>query len=106
MPVKPRQLRLRPRAEIDLEEIWLYTFENWSIDQADRYVRDLIATMEQLAQGSKVGRVCTVMDGYHQYAVGSHIVFYRVTARVIDVTRVLHQRMDVERHLGAVVQRM
>jgi toxin ParE1/3/4 len=33
-------------------------------------------------------------------AAGSHTLFYRVTAEgLIDVVRVLHQRMDVGRHL-------
>lgn len=99
MPVRQRQLRLRPLAEADLEEIWFYTVEHWSIEQADIYVRDLVATMEHLARGDKTGRLCIVMEGYFQYAVGSHIVFYRVTDTALDVTRVLHQRMDVERHL-------
>nr|WP_244101537.1 hypothetical protein [Burkholderia ambifaria] len=31
--------------------------------------------------------------------VGSHVVFYRETAESLDVIRVLHQRMDVDRPL-------
>nr|WP_323123832.1 hypothetical protein [Burkholderia alba] len=31
--------------------------------------------------------------------VGSHVVFYRATTATLDVIRVLHQRMDVDRHL-------
>ncbi|MGG1948880.1 type II toxin-antitoxin system RelE/ParE family toxin [Trinickia sp. NRRL B-1857] len=99
MVARGLQLRLTPLAESDLEDIWRYTFEHWSIDQADRYHRDLVATMAALAQGDKTGRVCTVRDGYLQYAVGSHIVFYRETETTRDVSRVLHQRMDVDRHL-------
>ena len=33
--------QLTPLAEADLEEIWLYTFRNWSVEQADSYHRDL-----------------------------------------------------------------
>ncbi|RQS75562.1 type II toxin-antitoxin system RelE/ParE family toxin [Burkholderia sp. Bp8963] len=99
MAVKARQLRLTPLAESDLEEIWRYTFTNWSLEQADQYHRDLIETMEAFARGDKSGRVCTVRDGYFRYAVGSHVVFYREAAYDLDVIRILHQRMDVERHL-------
>ncbi|PLC49884.1 plasmid stabilization protein ParE [Pollutimonas subterranea] len=99
MSAKKREIRLRPLAEADLEKIWLYTFEHWSLEQADKYVSDLVTTMERLACEDKTGRVCSVRDGYFQYAVGSHIVFYRVTPLTLDVTRVLHQRMDIERHL-------
>ena len=33
-----------------------------------------------------------------RYPAGSHVVFYRETDDTIDVIRVLHQRMDIERH--------
>ncbi|MGN6339512.1 MAG: type II toxin-antitoxin system RelE/ParE family toxin [Ginsengibacter sp.] len=29
-------------ASLDLEEIWLYTFEHWSIEQADKYYNQLL----------------------------------------------------------------
>ncbi|WP_018441892.1 type II toxin-antitoxin system RelE/ParE family toxin [Trinickia symbiotica] len=99
MAAKGLQLRLTPLAESDLEDIWRYTFEHWSIEQANRYHRDLVATMNALARGEKTGRVCIVREGYLQYAVGSHIVFYRETETTLDVSRVLHQRMDIDRHL-------
>jgi len=99
MPVNNRVLRLTPLAEADLEDIWRYTFEQWSLEQANQYHNDLVATMQALARGDKFGRVCAVRDGYQQYAAGSHILFYRETARTLDVVRVLHQRMDIDRHL-------
>jgi toxin ParE1/3/4 len=99
MATEGRQLRLTPLAEADLEEIWRYTFSHWSVEQAERYHRDLVATMEALASGQKTGLVCTVRDGYFKYAVGSHMVFYRLTERSLDVLRILHQRMDVGRQL-------
>ena len=37
MPGSGRTYRLFPLAEADLEEIWLYTFNNWSLEQADKY---------------------------------------------------------------------
>lgn len=30
--------KISNEAESDLEKIWLYTFENWSIEQAERYL--------------------------------------------------------------------
>ena len=44
---------LSPLAEIDLEEIWFYTFQNWSLAQADSYHRDLVAAFEGLVSGTK-----------------------------------------------------
>ncbi|KVL11446.1 type II toxin-antitoxin system RelE/ParE family toxin [Burkholderia sp. MSMB1826] len=99
MAVKGRQLRLAPLAELDLEDIWRYTAEHRSPQQAEHDCRDLIGTMEALARGKKAGRTCLVRDGYFRYAVGAHVVFYRETNDTIDVIRVLYQRMDIERHL-------
>lgn len=99
MAVKRRQVQLTPLAETDLEEIWRYTFERWSLEQAESYHRDLIDAFEALARSDKLGRPCVARDGYRRYPVGSHVVFYRETDRTLDVIRVLHQRMDVERHL-------
>lgn len=99
MSAKERELRLRPLAEGDLEEIWLYSFKQWSAHQADSYVGNLLSTMDELALGSKTGRKCSARDGYFQYAVGSHLIFHRVTTATLEVSRILHQRMDVKQHL-------
>ncbi len=99
MAVKDRLVQLTPLAKTDLENIWLYIFKHWSLDQANRYHRDLISTIEALACGNKIGRICTVRDGYFRYTVGQHVVFYRETEQTLDVIRVLHQRMDVKPHL-------
>jgi len=99
MPGKLRACLLSPRAEADLEEIWLYTYRNWSIEQADGYHAAIVDAFDDLATGRKTGRIVDIRDGYFKYAVGSHLVFYRLTERELIVVRVLHQRMDVGRHL-------
>ncbi|RQX90173.1 type II toxin-antitoxin system RelE/ParE family toxin [Burkholderia stagnalis] len=99
MPVKARGVWLTPLAEADLEDIWTSTFEHWSVEQAEHYVSELVAAFERLARREWVGRPSRAGDGYRRYLVGSHVVFYRETAETLDVIRVLHQRMDVDRHL-------
>lgn len=93
------EYRLSPLAISDLEKIWLYTFENWSLEQADSYHGDLVAAFKGLAKGTKTGRPVDVREGYFKYAVGSHFAFYRQSSTGIDVIRILHQRMDAQRHL-------
>lgn len=95
-----RPYRLSPLAETDLDEIWLYTFKNWSPEQADRYHGQIIAAIEGLAAGVKTGRPATVREGYFKYPVGSHFVFFRQSDSSLDVIRILHQRMDVAAQLG------
>ncbi|MFA8387526.1 MAG: type II toxin-antitoxin system RelE/ParE family toxin [Pelagibaca sp.] len=40
--------RLTPAAQNDLEDIWLYTLEQWSVQQADRYTDILEDTLDRL----------------------------------------------------------
>jgi toxin ParE1/3/4 len=91
--------RLTPRAEIDLEDIWLYTFQNWSLEQADRYLNDIMAAIAALANGTKTGRQVDIRAGYLKYLAGSHYVFYRRSDLSLDVIRILHQSMDALAHL-------
>jgi len=90
---------LRPQAEVDLEGIWLYTVEHWSVQQADKYYRDILAAIKHLAFGRVIGRTVNIRDGYFKFAVGSHFIFYRINGTVYDIVRILHQQQDAERHL-------
>lgn len=92
---------LSPRARRDLSEIWDYTAHRWGEDQADRYVRQITAVCTDLAAGRKAGRSAdAIRAGYFRCTAGSHVLFYRLgDAQGIEVIRILHQRMDVERHL-------
>lgn len=95
------QYLLSPAAQADLEQIWDYTRDRWGVDQAEEYLRELQRAIEHAAANPRIGRACDeIRPGYRKLAAGSHTLFYRVTAKaVIDVVRVLHQRMDVDRHL-------
>ena len=99
MPGSRHAYRLSPRAESDIEEIWLYTFKNWSTEQANRYHNVIVDAFEDLAAGRKTGRLVDIREGYFKYPVGAHLVFYRFAETGLVVVRVLHQRMDVNRHL-------
>lgn len=91
---------LNPRARADIEDIWEYTAEHWGVDQAEEYVRMLQQTIEMLALERYKGRpVDDLRPGYRKYPAASHMLFYRLSGDGIEVVRVLHRRMDVERHL-------
>jgi len=91
---------LSPAAQSDLDEIWNYTEEQWSVDQADRYVRELVTAIAAIASGERSGRTCDdIRPGYFKLLSGSHVVFYKTTGPQIDVIRILHQRMDFNRRL-------
>jgi toxin ParE1/3/4 len=91
---------LSPRALADIDQIWTYTAQRWDNEQADRYVRLLHQGIEVIARDPRRGRSCdNIRVGYRKYAVGSHVLFFRMLEGKVYVVRVLHQRMDFERHL-------
>ncbi len=91
---------LSPAALADLGDIWDYTAEHWGVEQADHYVGDIRKACEGLAGGTRISRPVTVRAGYRKSLVGSHTLFFKTNERdEIVIVRVLHQRMDVERHL-------
>jgi toxin ParE1/3/4 len=92
---------LSPAAQADLEQIWDYTYERWGLHQAEEYLRELQHAIERAATHPRIGRACDeIRSGYRKLAAGSHMLFYRVTGEdVIDVVRILHRRMDVDRNL-------
>ena len=92
---------LSPRARRDLSDIWDYSAERWGVAQADRYVRLIISACEDIAAGRVKGHSAeAIRTGYLRHSIGSHVVFFKMRRRSgIEVVRILHQRMDVGRHL-------
>jgi toxin ParE1/3/4 len=91
---------LSPRAQTDLEEIWDYTADRWGLDQAETYTRALWQRIEAVTVNPAMGEDCSVIRaGYRKIPCGSHVLFYRVIGDGIDVVRILHERLDYERHI-------
>lgn len=92
--------RLTPAAQRDLSSIWDYTEQNWSAEQAERYVPEIRAAIERIADDPERGWACDeIREGYRRYAIGSHRVYFVVRDDGVDIIRILHQRMDPERHV-------
>lgn len=45
--------KLSIQAEIDLENIWLYTFEKWSLEKADYYYDLIMDEIEYISTNPK-----------------------------------------------------
>ncbi len=100
MPGKFAEYRLAPEAKRDLEAIWLYTLEEWGLEQANRYTDELTDVFAQLAVRPQLGTACDhIRTGYSRSRVGRHVVYYRMTEYGIAVIRILHDRMLPTRHL-------
>jgi len=93
--------KLTNEAVKDLEEIWIYTYRNWSVEQADRYYNLIIDEIEFLSSNPLSGRSMDyIKEGYRVSNVKSHLIFYKIiTNEAIEIIRVLHQRMDVKNRM-------
>jgi toxin ParE1/3/4 len=94
--------KISREANLDLENIWLYTFETWSKEQADHYLNLIFDEIEYLAENPESGQDCgKLRKGYFRSRVKSHFIFYTInfTISTIEIIRVLHQRMDIETRL-------
>lgn len=90
--------RFTPAARADLVGIWDYTARHWDPDQADRYIDELQRHCLALAADEAASRPVELRPGTRKAQAGSHMVYFREDARVLDVTRILHQRQDADRH--------
>ena len=91
---------LSPAAQADLESIWDYTVAHWGEAQAEVYTRGIQAACEALSNGTLVSRSAdNIRAAYRKAAVGSHVLYFRMQSDMVEIVRILHQSMDVERHL-------
>ena len=92
---------LRKLAVDDLEAIWVYTVEQWGVEQAEGYLTSLFSCFEDLAENPQLGRQRDeVKAGYRSFPQGRHVVFYMVVPAGIEVIGIVHQSADIDRHLG------
>ncbi len=92
--------RLKPKAENDLENIYVYSYKAFGQIRAKRYIHDLSVTFQQLAEDAVLGRdVSLIRKGIQVYPVNSHVIFYKTTGFGIAIIRVLHKSMDYDNHL-------
>jgi toxin ParE1/3/4 len=93
---------LRQKAIDDLNDIWDYTFEQWSEHQADTYYTAIRDAFREMGENPQVGKEYTEI-GKNLFGIksGRHIIFYRLPAnKEIEVIRILYERMDLKNRLG------
>jgi len=92
---------LRQNAIDDLNEIWDYTFEQWSENQADKYYGTLKFACKEIGANPELGReYAAIKRNLLGFKSGKHIIFYLVISEdEIEVIRILHERMDLKNRL-------
>lgn len=95
-------VRLTPRAEADLEDIWQYGAAEWSPEQADRYIDGLVAVFDLLRSMPRIARERTEFTPpVRIHPTGPHLVIYRIASPHLEVLRVVGGRQDWQKLLEA-----
>ena len=103
-------VRLADQAELDFLDITTWTAENFGARQADEYSETVMLAIEALTDGPEIlgakerediaPSICTLHVA-RQGRKGRHFVIFRkAEGRTIDVLRLLHDSMDLARHIS------
>lgn len=86
----------------DLSNIWNYTFETWSERQADIYYTMLVEHFQLIANNPSLGKsYYKITPNLFGLKAKRHIIFYRRPINEsIQIVRILHQRMDLEKRVN------
>jgi toxin ParE1/3/4 len=86
----------------DLNNIWIYTAENWSVEQANRYYNLIVDEIEYVSVNfDETKDFSNIRKNYKFSKVKSHLVFYKKTENTeMEVVRILHERMDLKNRIN------
>lgn len=85
----------------DLDNIWEYSVEQWSKEQANKYYNEIFSVVDQICENSAIGKpIDEIKKGHRKINVKSHMIIYKVKGMTIYIDRILHQKMDIENHLN------
>ena len=86
----------------DLNNVWIYTTENWSVEQANRYYNLIIDEIEFVAENFETTKdFGKIREDYRYSKVKSHLIFCkRVENTEMEVVRILHEKMDIKNRIN------
>jgi len=95
-----RRLEIAEIARADLKSIRRYSLREWGLERTAQYMAALRDTMKGLVAGTVVSRNRDdLRPGLHMATSGRHCIFFEADHSRVLVVRVLHDRMDYQRHL-------
>jgi toxin ParE1/3/4 len=110
-------VRLSSAAEADYQQILRWTVENFGTAQARHYANTLSSALKALSAGPaiigvkerpEIGNNIRTLHVARNGRKGRHFIMFRLGSiqgrDVIDVLRLLHDSMDLERHLSPAEQ--
>lgn len=97
MPV----IKFTNAARRDLKSIFTYSTRKWGQQQAKRYADQLFVHVEKIASDAVFSKnIPSTPRDLRQSSVGRHLIIFEETDGQILIVRVLHEAMDITRHIG------
>jgi toxin ParE1/3/4 len=103
------QVRLAEQVELDLQNISVWTSENFGLQQAAAYLETITLAIEALFEGpailgakerSEIGPRIFTLHVARLGRKGRHFVVFKISqGQTIDVLRLLHDSMDLASNL-------
>lgn len=92
------QLVIAPAAKNDLKEIYQYGLRKWGQAQSESHPYTINNQFWLLTQQPLTGTERPeLLPNSRSLPIESHTLFYRVTAKRVEIIRVLHGRQDPQR---------
>lgn len=85
-----------------MNNIWIFTAENWSVEQANRYYNLIIDEIEYVAENFETAKnFGSIQKDYRYSKLKSDLIFCkRVENTEMDVVRILHERMNIKNRIN------
>ena len=86
----------------DLNNICIYTAQNWSLEQANRYYNLIMDEIEYVAENFETTKdFGSIRKDYRYSKVKSHLIFCKqIENTEMEVVRILHERMDIKNRIN------
>lgn len=93
-------LVLSPEAVDDRKDIVAYSVATWGEEQAKKYNQKLRDALAAIRSNPRLGRPHPQLPPVYQvYHAGRHYIVYSVANTRIEIVRILHDQMDLSRHV-------
>lgn len=89
---------LTKKAIEDLTNIWNYTYDEWSEEQADQYYHMLLSKCKTISEQPGIGKPYDfIIDSLCGVIANKHVIFYlKIDDETIEIVRILHESMDLK----------
>lgn len=93
-------LILSPEALEDRKDIVAYTLATWGVEQARKYNQKIRNALAAIRTNPRIGKPHPQLPSIYQvFHAERHYIVYRVDGTRIEVVRILHDQMDLPRHI-------